>query len=691
MDSGFIFFLAVVACGLLSIPVIIFFNAIRDYFEGRQRYPVALEKKAREHTHFLYQQALKAVPKPLEEDEMLRLVFGGSEQAKLIPDNLLYVMASVADEIFSEEHGRGPIPEPPAICNSVEGGRYRDMLARLTAHRDPKQTALTIGEAFDEIKFALPRCDEEGGFEISLETAVPNLNQLVDSVFTPFFMADNQFERLNKQLMTNIRAVNEKVPILPPEYKGEDVAYTYLKGTPLLQLFQTTVPFSIPQWVRFEHMWLMGGTGQGKSQTIQFMLMRDFPNVIKGEASVIVIDSQGDLIRRISRLKAIKDRLVLIDPTDIDFPVALSLFSMGKERLGTYSAFDRERLQNSLIELLSFVLGTLLASEMTAKQGTLFNFIIRAMLVIPDATIHTLVDILQPDGYEKYKEHIGKLSPTAQLFFRTEFQKDKQFADTKSQVLRRIYGILENQTFERMFSHPTAKLDLFAEMNAGKVICINTAKSLLQQSGTEIFGRFFIALIAQAVQERETLPEKERVPCFVYIDEFGDYAQNADTFITQLFQQARKYKIGMCVAHQSLTDLSSKTADVLATNTSIKFVGGVSYGDTVRLARELRVPPKFIEEQPKGTFAVFIRGLTKTALSLSIPFGVMEDAPTMGKKEFQAVRDAMRAKYATKKQEPPPPPPDTPPPRKEQAPEKRPVVAPKKNIDEIDTSAGKTW
>ena len=44
---------------------------------------------------------------------------------------------------------------------------------------------------------------------------------------------------------------------------------------------------------------------------------------------------------------------------------------------------------------------------------------------------------------------------------------------TKKQVLRRLWGILENQTFERMFAHPRSKLDLFAEMNAGKVILID--------------------------------------------------------------------------------------------------------------------------------------------------------------------------------------------------------------------------
>ncbi len=70
-----------------------------------------------------------------------------------------------------------------------------------------------------------------------------------------------------------------------------------------------------------------------------------------------------------------------------------------------------------------------------------------------------------------------------------------------------------------MFSHPRSKFDLFGEMNSGKVILINAAKDLLKEQGAQIFGRFFIALIAQAAQKRAILPVNERLPTFVYIDE----------------------------------------------------------------------------------------------------------------------------------------------------------------------------
>jgi hypothetical protein len=47
-------------------------------------------------------------------------------------------------------------------------------------------------------------------------------------------------------------------------------------------------------------------------------------------------------------------------------------------------------------------------------------------------------------------------------------------------------------------------------MNRGSVILINTVKDLLKQDGCQILGRFFIALIGQAAQERAIIPAERR-------------------------------------------------------------------------------------------------------------------------------------------------------------------------------------
>jgi hypothetical protein len=94
------------------------------------------------------------------------------------------------------------------------------------------------------------------------------------------------------------------------------------------------------------------------------------------------------------------EKIVIIDPKDVEWPVSLNLFDVGLERLDAYSQLDREQLINSILELYDFVLGKLLAAEMTQKQSVIFRYVTRLMLHIPDATIHTLVDLMQPDSEE---------------------------------------------------------------------------------------------------------------------------------------------------------------------------------------------------------------------------------------------------------------------------------------------------
>lgn len=469
------------------------------------------------------------------------------------------------------------------------------------------------------------------------------------------------FNRLRGQLENNVIVASggypgdprgfKKAPIIPTKSQIKDpsaLVEAYLGATPFLELLIQNVPFQIPTKTRFEHTHIIAGTGHGKSQTLQYLIAEDLPAVAAGDRSVVVMDSQGDLIKTIKKLAdfapggRLADRLVLIDPTDVEYPVSLNLFDVGRDRLETYEALERERLTNSILELYDFVLGSLLDAGMTQKQSVIFRYVTRLMLHIEGATIHTLRDLMEEGSETVFASDIVKLTGTARRFFETEFA-DREFKQTRKQVLRRLWGILENQTFERMFSHPKSKLDLFSEMNSGKVILINTAKDLLKEQGTEIFGRFFIAMIAQAAQERATLPESKRLPTFVYVDEAADYF---DRNIAVILSQARKYNVGMVLAHQYLGQLDGKLREAFSANTSIKLAGGVSSNDAKALAPMMYCQPDLIESQPKGSFATFIRGTTTSALSLKFPFGHMEAMERMSVEEADHVREKMRTTYA---------------------------------------------
>ena len=162
---------------------------------------------------------------------------------------------------------------------------------------------------------------------------------------------------------------------------------------------------------------------------------------------------------------------------------------------------------NGTVELYNYIFGALLGAEMTQKQSVIFTFLARLMLAIPDATIETLRDVME--NGEAYRPYMDKLDGAARRFFETQFF-DKSFADTKKQILRRLWGVLGNPAFERMFANRRNRVDMFNAINSGSVVLVNTAKEFLQQEWCEIFGRFFIALVAQAAIQRAAIPESKR-------------------------------------------------------------------------------------------------------------------------------------------------------------------------------------
>ena len=262
---------------------------------------------------------------------------------------------------------------------------------------------------------------------------------------------------------------------------------------------------------RFEHTHVLGGSGHGKTQLLQQLILNDIDALKENKGSIIVIDSQGDMIGKIlylAEMKELSDRLILIDPSDIEHPPALNLFDFGLERLNKLNPVDREKLVNGAIALYEYLFGALLGAELSQRQGVIFRYLARLMMVVPGATIHNLMDFMQ--NPETVKPFVSKLDPISRRFFETQFF-DKSFNDTRQQILTRLWGVLSNPILARMFSAEKNKIDLFDAMNKGSIILIYTDKSLLKQEGCESLGRFFIALIAQATQERAVIPEDRQL------------------------------------------------------------------------------------------------------------------------------------------------------------------------------------
>ncbi|SMN17145.1 VirD-like protein [uncultured Candidatus Thioglobus sp.] len=134
-------------------------------------------------------------------------------------------------------------------------------------------------------------------------------------------------------------------------------------------------------------------------------------------------------------------------------------------------------LVNSSIDLYEYLFGAIFGAELTSKQGTIFRYVAKLMAEIPNATIHTLRNLME-DG-KKYQKYIDRLNGSAKDFFNTQFFSTS-FSQIKRQILSRLWSILSNETLENLFSSSENKVNIFEAMNDGKIILVNTSKSLLQ-------------------------------------------------------------------------------------------------------------------------------------------------------------------------------------------------------------------
>ena len=438
---------------------------------------------------------------------------------------------------------------------------------------------------------------------------------------------------------------------MPTDARWDDPAELvsrYLGPSPFPELLNTELPVTFPDEARFEHTHILGGTGHGKTQLMSQLILRDIARAQDEKRSIIVMDSQGDLIAKILALADIhgshlSDKLVVIDPTEFERPIALNPFTLDEARLADYSPADRERLIHSAVSLFEYFFGELLGAELTAQQGTVFKYLIRLLVEIPGATLITLRDLM--DTPETFRPHIEKLTGSAHLFFEREFLSGS-YGATRKQISRRLWAVLVNPVFERLFSSPVNKLDWFSLMQDGHIILINTAKDFLKPEGSRLFGRFLTAQIGQGILERAAIPEHQRTPTMFYIDEAQD---QIDDTITMLLSQGRKYKLGLTLTHQHLDQLTPPQRSDLMANTSIKLAGGINRKDASILAGEMHCSPDFLQGMRKRggqtQFAFAMRHMIDKAVPLTVPLGLIDDQARVAPEVIAQSLELNRQRY----------------------------------------------
>jgi hypothetical protein len=387
--------------------------------------------------------------------------------------------------------------------------------------------------------------------------------------------------------------------------------------------------FNLPYNSRRTHHWIIGSSGAGKTQLLQRMICDD----IEHGRSVVVIDSQRDMINELLRWKHSME-VVLIDPEDLEYPPGIALFAM---------EFADEGQKTRIIEFYEYMF-SVFGAELSSRQGSLFSFALRLMFTIPNANIHTLIDLFR--NGDKYRPAMAKLQDSTEHdYFQHDFF-DKQYYANKKQILDRLRKIVERPVLERVFAGTENKIDFFQLLNKPVAMFINTSKYHCGKVGCKLFGRFLISLIYDAILQRATMPREDRRQVYIYVDEGKDYGD--EKAFEDIVYECRKYAGGLIFCSQNIGQLHSDTVSALMTS-SIKMVRRLDEDtETRKMARTIRVDENELydlayKDQEYAEWMCYVanEGTTK----IRCDFGYLENQPKISEAEYQHLREENRRKY----------------------------------------------
>lgn len=298
---------------------------------------------------------------------------------------------------------------------------------------------------------------------------------------------------------------------------------------------------------RFRHFYVIGQTGTGKSSIMQVMWRQDLQN---GQW-MAVIDPHGDLVKDlmpfIPRERA--DDVIVFDPADTGRPMWLNLLEAKSNEEKDLVAADA---LNIMIKLFG--------NEIFGPR--LQDYFRNGVLTLMDApqwwAITDIVRLFTDNEFQKsYIQHVQ--NPIVKSWWENTYGSmgDREKQEMIPYFAAKFGGFITNTMIRNIIGQTKSSFDIFDVMQNRKILMVNLSKGVLWDLNSELLGLILVSKIQMAAMRRQNIPKEERSDFFMYIDEFQNYVTPA---IESILSEARKYRLGMVLAHQYLGQLEKSDA-----------------------------------------------------------------------------------------------------------------------------------
>lgn len=318
---------------------------------------------------------------------------------------------------------------------------------------------------------------------------------------------------------------------------------------------------------RSRHMYLIGASGTGKSTLLLNLIVQD----IRNGQGIGVLDPHGDLIDAVlSHVPESRyDDVVLLDPSDDQFPVGFNILS-------AHSELERILLASDLAAIFKRF-STSFGDQM---QAVLSNAI---LAILENDRGGTLLDLRRFLTEKPFRdEYLRSVTdPEISYYFAREFPLLK--GSPQAPILTRLNTFLRPKPIRYMVAQREG-LDFSGIMNDGKIFLAKLAHGLIGEENSYLLGALLVTKFHQLAMGRQEIAAAGRRPFTLYIDEFHNFVTPS---VASILSAARKYRLGLVLAHQEMRQLWDQDAAVgsaVLTNPCTRICFRVGDWDAKKLA-----------------------------------------------------------------------------------------------------------
>jgi hypothetical protein len=307
------------------------------------------------------------------------------------------------------------------------------------------------------------------------------------------------------------------------------------------------------------HIYILGQTGVGKTTMLKTMIK---DQINKG-SGVCIVDPHGDLIASIrSNIPLERENdVIFFDPTQTkDIKINI---------LEYHPAFPEQKtfIFNELIKILNEIY------DLKLTGGPMFEQYLKNGLLLIMEVGGTLKDLYRLFLEPIYRKSILENSSLIDCvkFFRNaeDIKGDYGMESLAPYITSKFNRFVQDDFIGPIISEKVSTINFRDIIDQKKILLIRLPKGRLGSDGVKFLGTLLFNRIIMASFTRENIPSKQRIPFYMYIDEFQNFTTED---IETALSESRKYGLRLILANQTLSQLRPDIIKIILGNVGSQII-----------------------------------------------------------------------------------------------------------------------